>query len=716
MLVAGTVFSPAREAHAQDADTIVAKVSRPLRLDGTMSDPLWREKRPVTSFTNFVTGASAGLERTEAFLYYDAQNLYVAFDCGASANRPVDSQNVDDLRARSVDFVGFQIDTSGNGTRIYEFDATPTGLRYQMSSESTRYQPAWNVAGGRSGSGYVVTMSIPLSALRADASKGNRWRINFIRHLAGSNDDYTWAYATGLSDLHGDPRYWRPIGAVNISRRATRPGPSAEVYALGSVGEDRAFSSFSANRSMGVDLKVPVTNTSAIVATLHPDFSNVDSDQTTIAPQEFRLRLDETRPFFAQGKNYVAPLAYPGIAATPVLLFYTPSIGVFDRGVKFEGTEGRIQYGALEAASDRFHDRAYGLQYSNAQHSIAVALQGVDAVHGTATDSSLGYSVYAQNPNSGVFAGVSQIRERGAFVDQPGAAVASVTSFGLHDRRWNVGIGAESIGPEFAPFDAFVSNSDIQGHFATVAYTDTPSSPVSALKSYSFSYVGGVYRNWGGSRAETDSLFSASATTKSLYTLGAFADVSILGLYDEGFPVYRGQTYQRFNTAGFSLGYRDGTATPVDASYSVGPFGVFCGGTQESAVCAAPRKGGAVDTFVRQVDFRAERPLGKLYSVAFEYGGTEETAIAAPLADSQWLRRVSVSRALGKRGSFNVLLRQISGTGGFATPGTNLSAGLNAEFKNLDRLYLEFGAPSSIRTRNRAVIKYVFHVGSGQGT
>jgi hypothetical protein len=41
------------------------------------------------------------------------------------------------------DFVGARFDTSGNGSEVYYFEATPAGVRYQAASENARYKPQW---------------------------------------------------------------------------------------------------------------------------------------------------------------------------------------------------------------------------------------------------------------------------------------------------------------------------------------------------------------------------------------------------------------------------------------------------------------------------------------------------------------------------------------------------------------------------------------------
>lgn len=95
-----------------------------------------------------------------------------------------------------------------------------------------------------------------------------------------------------------------------------------------------------------------------------------------------------------------------------------------------------------------------------------------------------------------------------------------------------------------------------------------------------------------------------------------------------------------------------------------------------------------------------------------EYGGTLEHAFAGS-SDSQWLRRLTMTRALGSEGQFALSLREISGTGGFASPGEDLALSYHQRFHNQNQLYVEYGSPASYTTLQRFVIKYVYHLGAG---
>ena len=108
------------------------------------------------------------------------------------------------------------------------------------------------------------------------------------------------------------------------------------------------------------------------------------------------------------------------------------------------------------------------------------------------------------------------------------------------------------------------------------------------------------------------------------------------------------------------------------------------------------------------------RESGEPYLLSGEYDDNRETAEALR-ADGQILRRFSVTPSLGPDASLRISLRNISGIGGFAVPGTNASAALHVHFPNQNELYFDFGSPASTRTLKRLTLKYSVYLGGGAG-
>ncbi len=482
------------------------------------------------------------------------------------------------------------LDTSGVGARAYTFAATPRGVRYQSSSESSRFRPAWSALAVPTAEGWNAELVIPLDALRAEPGAKQSWRINFVRHVAATNEDYTWAYDPAAS-APTDATYWPLLANIRLTARATRPKPRADLYALGSAGADRRQFQTAAGdfqpqqpRSFGLDATVPFTNTLAFVGALNPDFSNVEVDQETIAPQEFRRGLTEYRPFFAQGANYLEPFGHISVNGPPDVPFYTPAIGTFDRGLKIEGSAGTQSIGALSVRGPGFDDQAFAYGLTAPDQSRGFAASAVLAHHDTGDDMTASVGFNRRNIRSGEGTMVLQRFESGTFVGDARLARALDVTESLVNSRMFAFAGYRDVGPQYAPIDGYTRASDVRGPQALFQYNGVGGG---AVKAFSLTAFGDRLLDRSGAVHQADALAQAAVTFKGLLTVSAGPSTSELRTYDAPYPLYTDPRTYRFDQHSAALGYRDGTATPVDASFSWGPFAAFCPGAPRRPRSAA---------------------------------------------------------------------------------------------------------------------------------
>ncbi|HLI97401.1 MAG TPA: DUF5916 domain-containing protein, partial [Candidatus Baltobacteraceae bacterium] len=388
-----------------DAFTAV-KVTSPPSL-ASVSGP-WLNGVNARDFFDF-TDRRPARYATQAYLLYDDRYLYVAFHCVQSGTPITAAQRVQHAGVGSDDHVGFQIDTAGNGTRTYQFRVNPIGVHDESSTENARYAPTWQSSARIDAAGnYDAFLVIPLSAIRAQGGSVQRWRFNFERFIAAANADQTWAYSPAMQSITA-VQYWPWLTGIRVSASATRPQPQADAYVLQSAGSQAEvfqngigqFEQMHA-RPLGLDVTYPFTNTLAFVGTLNPDFSNVEQDQTTIQLQEFQKTYTEYRPFFAQGAQYIN--AVPQISVFPGsgnLLFYSPSIGVFDRGLKVEGTAGNSALGVLNVVGPGIDDNAAGYAYTTDNGDLSFSEQSVLANHFDLRDEVNAFGMQRLNRHSG---------------------------------------------------------------------------------------------------------------------------------------------------------------------------------------------------------------------------------------------------------------------------------------------------------------------------
>ncbi len=705
------------------------RAKAPLTLHARGNAALWRAGQlPVAAWTDIVTRRAAPArfaERTS--ILYDDRNLYVRFHVD-QRNTPITANaRTNDVGFGSDDFVGIGIDPSGDGSRVYYFEVTPAGVRYQQASENARYRPHWRAV-ARIGNGqWTAVAIIPLAALSLSPKKVQSWRFNFIRSVAASSSRYTWAFNGLMNDGQFGPwpdftdaRFWPSWGPLVFARsqRVARPKPRVDIYTLESLGSARsqfeqADGSFAPEgvRTAGIDVSIPVTSTLNFVGTLAPDFSNVEVDQQTIAPQEFRRNLQEYRPFFSQGASFINNDA----GGSNVQTFYSPNIGAFDRGAKLEGTFGLQQVGILSfrgfdrLTGDTFDDMAFGYKHALPDRSFLYWANGVLAHHSIeGNDTTVQIGSGGRNIKNGFVWAVDDSVERGSWVPN-GIAHAGNAFLDVHRPNYEVNLGYQAISPTYNPIDGFLNDADVHGFNAFTFLSGT----TKQLRHVGLFLNADRYFDSSGAVHQADFGLGLNLTTKfGLSIDGAGPNVGELREYDlfagrscsgaiigtttlTGFPCYRGAVTQHFDVMAIPVGYLDGTSTPTDGAISWGVFG---------------------PNYLHQYSLISSRPLGHVLTIAVEYDGTFERDIIRGTPNSQWLRRLTLGANLTRHSNLTVSLRSINGLGGFATQtGTNLALAYHRSFAHGD-LYLNYGTPAAGSTLHRFIVKYVFRVSGEAGT
>ncbi len=141
------------------------KLTVPLRVDGTLDDELYQREQPFGGFIQVVPKYGAPLsERTEVWVMYDNENMYVACRCWDSA--PADKWIANELRRdtnqlRQNDHIGVMFDTFYDRRSGFLFYSNPLGARADYSvvdeggsnvdwNPGGSRRPAASTAGGRS--------------------------------------------------------------------------------------------------------------------------------------------------------------------------------------------------------------------------------------------------------------------------------------------------------------------------------------------------------------------------------------------------------------------------------------------------------------------------------------------------------------------------------------------------------------------------------------
>ncbi len=673
-------------AGAADPGTVIDLPPLPSRRRcKALFDDTWAKAAKVTLDEDFTYKRPSG-EPTEVYVAQDASAIDVAFVV-TQRETLIAAQQTNGSSVTSDDYVGVYLWPQGAQGFSYAFFANAHGTRYQTSSENSAYSPDWSAAGHATQTGYVVTMRIPLQVIRSGGATS--WRAQFVRETVATGGLAVWTFSPRQQNAN-DPAFAGTLLHVGIAGKAGRPKARAQIYALG----EATTPAYGGNTSrIGADLSIPVTPTASFVASLHPDYSNVELDQQTIAPTAFPYQYAEVRPFFTQAAS---AFNYTFSCTNCPQLLYTPAIPTFRDGYALEGTQGPFTFGAFDAVGVGRIDQGQTVDWNvetpdriesfNVQH---IGVDTADGVHDETTSFTSGYSdqrthlfVYA---NGGV--------ERGSLVTSPSQA-NYVQAGGGYVTSTTVATAAfENIGAQFAPVDAYVAQNDLTGYEAYYSHTLNFSAKA-LLHDISWSSYLSRFRDRFDQPDQYETTGQVNFDFRNLMTLHVYGNSQqIRGANGQLLP---------YDSDGVYAGYRVNTVTPTYAQFSEGPYyhGRLLARTYLSTL---PVRRRIHVTFEADEDDYASRAFGEPHA-------------------RLWLERASLDWQISREASFDVGARRIIGNeipNSYAFPTFQyVNAGnVSLAFHVLtakNEFYVVYGDPNSLSTTPALFVKWIRYIGAAE--
>jgi hypothetical protein len=342
------VLACAGGALAQDAPPTLSiqRAKGAITVDGDLSDPGWQGVAPVEKW--YETNPGDNVEpsvKNVGYLAYDDSFFYAAFRFQDPSPRRIraplgDRDNVPSY----TDYAGVILDTRNTGKSAILFLANAHGIQYDAVTDDATGEDSspdfyWDAAGRVTPEGWTLELRIPFSSLRYSKADPQTWRIMLYRNYP--RDFRTQMFTTTiprgsncficrsnpLTGLTGLPSAGGIVAApyVNANRTSTPRDGLGTPLRGGAV-----------DATGGLDLKWRPGASTAVDATVNPDFSQIESDVAQIAANErFALFFPEKRPFFLEGID---------LFSTPLQAVYTRTITDPRWGVRGTGKLGQMAY------------------------------------------------------------------------------------------------------------------------------------------------------------------------------------------------------------------------------------------------------------------------------------------------------------------------------------------------------------------------------------
>lgn len=298
------------------------------KIDGKIDPEEWATAFHAEDLRDRVTGQPPA-DRTEVWAGYDDRNLYFAFRChDAKPSGIVGREITPNASFSGEDTVSVAINTLGNRTfnSNSSFTTNVLGTKAEQiaggRAEKREWRGDWTCATSRDAEGWSAEMAIPWTMLNTPRRSKMSMGLNFYRFQFRTRIESSWANAT-QNALPENEGYWEDI-------EPPAP-PRARPQFLAYVAPE--FDSGKIGARQGLDVRYPITPTLYGLASLAPDFRNIENFVAGVGFTRVERYVGDARPFFNEGGDYFnlnRNYTYGD-------LLYTRRVGEFDLGGKVYG-------------------------------------------------------------------------------------------------------------------------------------------------------------------------------------------------------------------------------------------------------------------------------------------------------------------------------------------------------------------------------------------
>lgn len=352
----------------------IPKVEGNVDVDAVLDEPLWRQAVLVNANVEVRPGENITAPvRTEALLAYDETNIYVGFRCFDPEPDKIRAHLTDRDNLGNDDWVLILFDTFNDQRRSYDFMCNPYGIQCDLIEASSggggdAWDAIWYSAGRITEFGYVVEMVIPLRSLNFQHTAGEQtWSFDVVRSYPRNVRHHIGAFPRDRNNNCYLCQAPKLIGFEGVV-----PGRNIEISPTVSAGyaqerdelDDGGFGAMkeSGNRQdVGVTASWNVTSNVNLIATINPDFSQVEADAAQMdINTQFPLYYSEKRPFFLEGSDFYNAGG----------LVHTRTLAEPEWGVKLTGKSGRNTIGMFTVK-----DRVTPLVFSGSEGADNTTLE-----------------------------------------------------------------------------------------------------------------------------------------------------------------------------------------------------------------------------------------------------------------------------------------------------------------------------------------------------
>lgn len=306
-------------------------MSNPPTIDGTINPSEWTD---AATFEGLMEERNRAPAPEAGKFWVASDDQYVYFAARLADSEPGKIQATEyrsNVSVRGDDHVALFLDLSGSLSDFNEFRFNPGGATSINLAGGRAVKAEWTgeiVSKGRiTAEGWEVEARIPWKILNLPGQGKRDLRLNVLRHIPRSNLTYLWVSPNGGHE--SETPFWE---GVPLPKQPTDRSIRFLPYTY--LGYDPDTKRIV---NAGFDVKTKLNEQNTLVASVSPDFRNIENQILSLDFSRFERLSSESRPFFQEGSNYLDSA-----------LFASQRIQRFDVGVNAYGKiSDTVQYGVL---------------------------------------------------------------------------------------------------------------------------------------------------------------------------------------------------------------------------------------------------------------------------------------------------------------------------------------------------------------------------------
>jgi hypothetical protein len=505
---------PAVVSRDEHGGTIVRAAYLPerLQIDGRLDEPIYQALPSIGDFVQSLPKeGEPSTERTEAWVMFDDDNMYVAARCWDTAPPSqwvANEMRRDTNQLRQNDTFSVMFDTFHDRRNGFVFYTNPLGALADFaftdeSNVNADWNAVWHVRTGRFEGGWTVEMAIPFKSLRYRSGDNETWGLQLRRAIRRKNE---WAYITTVPisvGMGGISRASEAAALVGLRLPPASKNMEFKPYGISRLTTDRLRVPSVTNDldgDVGFDFKYGVTANLTADATVNTDFAQVEVDEQQLNLTRFNLFFPEKREFFLEGRG-IMDFARP--SGDIPALYYSRRIGLnagrvipIEVGGRLTGKTGDYGIGLMQIRTDNestsgtpvtdftvlrvrrdiLRRSSVGAMFTNRSESVvgdgSNQAYGVDAL-------------FALLENVSVSGYVAKTKTSGLAGDDASARAA----FDYTGDRYGLSVQHLRVGRNFNPEVGFVRRIDFRRSFVSARFSPRPASMPSVRR---FSWEGSL--------------------------------------------------------------------------------------------------------------------------------------------------------------------------------------------------------------------------------